>query len=79
MEEEKWAKAIEDFEVALEWDGVHVPSLEQLGIAYFQTDELCKAYIQLKKALKEDSKTKEREAKDAPRYLAKTTTNPCKE
>ena len=77
LEKEQYDQAIKDFKDALVWDANHVLSNEQLGIAYFKKDELCLAYKRFKHTLQLDSHNREREAKEAPLYLAKITKNPC--
>lgn len=77
FEQEQYVKAKADFKSAIKVSPKHVLAHEKLGISHYELEEFCEAYRTLKKTLDLESTVADKEAKLAPRYLGKMTTNPC--
>lgn len=77
MAQEKWQPATDDLLASLNYEPSTISAYEELGICYFNLDEKCKAYKNLKKALAMDKNNRVKECKEAALYLARLTKNPC--
>jgi tetratricopeptide (TPR) repeat protein len=73
----EFAKAKADFLEAIKLTPNHVLAYEKLGISNYKLGLNCESYMALRKALDLESNVVVKQAKEAPKYMGKMTTNPC--
>lgn len=72
-----YEKAKADFLETLKLTPTHVLAYEKLGISYYKLGALCDSYKALRKALDLENNVAVKQAKEAPKYMGKMTSNPC--
>jgi tetratricopeptide (TPR) repeat protein len=72
-----WEKAKLDFIAAIKLTPDHVLAHEKLGITYYNLKAYCDSYKTLRRTLDLESNVANKQAKEAPKYMGKMTTNPC--